>query len=106
MGRYDPVPLLVLCVIVFVIVAVPFRILSYGYMPKDDALRHAAKAVSGKNWDDVLVMRDDVKMDGHPGWHALLGYVRRAMDFNAHSLVLFSVFILFILLSLVPEKAV
>lgn len=96
------VPLLTICIIIFAIVSVPFTILNRGYMPKDDALRHAAKVISGKSWDQILVIRDDAKMDGHPGWHAVLSFAHKAMDFDAHCLVLFSVFILFVLFSLVP----
>lgn len=96
------VPLLTACIIIAVTILIPFQIISWGYMPKDDALRHAAKVISGKSWDQILVIRNGAEMDGHPGWHAILGSVHRAMDFNAHSLVLFSVFILFILFSLVP----
>jgi hypothetical protein len=69
-------------------------------MPVDDALRHAAKAVSGKDWNKILVLRDDIKMDSHVGWHAILKGVRSAARLNTFELVLFSVIALFILFSL------
>jgi hypothetical protein len=45
-----------------------------GFSPIDDALRHVAKVVSGKTWDEVLVFRSDYngQLDTHPGWHAIL----------------------------------
>ena len=40
MKRY--VPLAVWIVAVFTILLIPFKIISYGFLPGDDALRHAA----------------------------------------------------------------
>lgn len=81
---------------------IPYKIIKWGYMPRDDATRHAAKVISGKDWNRILVIRDDMKMDSHPGWHAILRVVHKALDFNTYQLVIFSVFILFLLISLVP----
>lgn len=78
---------------------IPFRVLGHGYLPVDDALRHAGKAVSGKEWSEILVVRADMPMDSHPGWHALLGAVHRATGWGTHALVVFSVVLLFALLS-------
>ena len=36
------VPLAIWIVAIFTIIAVPFKIISYGFLPMDDALRHAA----------------------------------------------------------------
>ena len=44
------VPLAVWAIVILVILAIPLKIIGYGYLPGDDALRHAAKAVSGKSW--------------------------------------------------------
>ncbi|MDP2912825.1 MAG: hypothetical protein Q8N91_02325 [Candidatus Omnitrophota bacterium] len=95
-------PVLITCLVIFTIASIPFKIIESRYMPGDDALRHAAKAVSGKDWNQILVLRDDVKIDIHAGWHSVLGFVHKTLDFNAYQLVLFSVFILFLLFSLVP----
>jgi hypothetical protein len=70
---------------------VPLRIVGQGYRPDDDALRHAAKAVSGRPWSEILVLRPDVTMDSHPGWHAVLGLVHRATGADVDSLVRVSV---------------
>lgn len=87
---------------IWVILLVPFRVIGYGFLPPDDALRHSAKAISSKPWDQILILRDDIKMDSHPGWHAILGIVHRITHWDAHSLVLFSVIALFILFSITP----
>jgi hypothetical protein len=81
-------------------VLIPFRILGHGYLPGDDALRHAGKAVSGKEWSEILVMRADMPMDSHPGWHAVLGAVHGVTGWGSHALVVLSVVGLFALLSL------
>ena len=80
----------------------PLRILAQGFLPGDDALRHAAKAVSGRPWTEVLLLRPDITLDSNPGWHALLGALHRWTGLDALDLVLFSVVALFILFSLGP----
>ena len=52
------VPLLVRVLALAVFLVIPFRVLGTGFLPPDDALRHAAKAVSGRSWSEVLVLRD------------------------------------------------
>ena len=54
-----------------VVPLLPLRI-SYGYLPPDDALADAAKAISGKPWPEILVLKSDYAIDNHIGWHALL----------------------------------
>jgi hypothetical protein len=83
-----------------VIVLIPIRVMEQGWLPPDDALRHAAKAVSGKTWSEILILRPEATMDSHPGWHAILGAVHRATGAGAPALVLFSVISLFIAFSL------
>jgi hypothetical protein len=78
------------------------RIIGHGFMPSDDANRHAGKVISGKNWDEILVIRDDIKFDSHPGWHAVLNAVRKLTNCDQTVLVNFSVITLFVLFSLVP----
>jgi hypothetical protein len=85
-----------------VVTFVPLKIIGYGYLPEDDALRHAAKAVSGKSWDQILVMRSDAKFDNHPGWHATLGFLNRTFGWGTEGLVIFSIAIFFTLFCLVP----
>lgn len=93
---------LVFCLLVATIGVIPAKIIGYGYMPIDDAGRHAAKVVSGRDWSEILVLRDDVTMDSHPGWHAILNVFYKATDYNTDQLVDVSVIFMFILFSLVP----
>ena len=53
-------------------VVTALRILALGYLPYDDALRHAAKAVSGRPWSEILLLRPGFDLDSNPGWHAFL----------------------------------
>jgi hypothetical protein len=98
---FDPlkryVPLAVWAIVILVILAMPLRILEYGYLPGDDALRHAAKAVSGKSWSQILVLNDVYKIDHEFGWNLLLEKIHRWTDWDTDKLVVFSVVALFIL---------
>ncbi|MBF0216279.1 MAG: hypothetical protein HQL30_04715 [Candidatus Omnitrophica bacterium] len=87
--------------IVFLIVAlalliIPIRVLGYGYFPPDDVRRHAAKVVNGKPWNEILVLRKDIKTDSHPGWHAILSVVRTLTRWDVDQLMIFSIIALFI----------
>ncbi len=94
----------VLAVLMFAIVAlyIPFKIISYGFLPSDDALRHAAKAISHKDWGQILVLRPDIKIDSHIGWHTVLAFLNKLTGCSADGLVVFSVVSLFILFCAVP----
>lgn len=96
------VPLIVISLCVLAVFLVSLKIISYGYIPGDDAMRHVAKAISGLDWDKILVMRGDIKMDSHPGWHAILTVLHRTMNYSADDLMVFSVVSLFLIFCLVP----
>jgi len=100
------VPLAVWAIVILVILAIPLRIISYGYLPPDDALRHAAKAVNGKPWPEILVMGPAFQIDHNYGWHLLLRqlYLRNKCDppneaRDTEKLVLFAVVALFALVN-------
>lgn len=82
------------------VLIIPFKIISYGYLPPDDSLRHAAKAVSGKLWPEILILRDDFTIDHNAGWHVLLRTVHLLTGWGAEDLVRFSIVSLLILVSL------
>ena len=65
-------------------------------------MRHVAKAISGLDWDKILVIREDIKMDSHPGWHAILTVLYRATNCSADELMVFSMVSLFLIFCLVP----
>jgi hypothetical protein len=94
------VPLAVWIVVVFTIIVIPLKIIGYGFLPMDDALRHAAKAVSGKSWQQILVMRDDFQIDPSPGWQAILAWLHHCQNCSADALVVFSVIALMLLVTL------
>jgi hypothetical protein len=91
------VPLAVWAMVILVILAMPLKIIGYGYLPGDDALRHAAKAVSGKSWAEILVLNPVYVIDHEFGWNLLLEKIHNWTNWDAEHLVLFSVVGLFIL---------
>ena len=93
---------LVLLVTAAALFLIPLKVVSYGFMPIDDALRHVAKAVSGRSWPEILVMRDGMAMDSHPGWHAFLGWFHQLTGAGMDALVVFSVVSLVLAFLLAP----
>jgi hypothetical protein len=95
---------LVRTVVALTLFALPLRIISFGFLPPDDALRHAAKAVSGKPWSEILVLRPEITIDHNPGWHMLLTLVHRATGWEPKPLVLFSIVAMFLLFAGSPLR--
>ena len=83
------------------ILLIGIQILAQGYLPVDDALRHAAKAVSGQPWSEIIVARAGV-IDFSPGWHAFLRGVHLMFGANAHTLVWVAILVSFAGVSLAP----
>lgn len=83
---------------------IPFKILSYGYMPKDDVLRHVAKTLSEKAWHDILILDESIYsgMDTHPGWHSILNTAHQLGISTPDGLIIFSVVILWLLATIPP----
>lgn len=96
--RYTP--LVVWVIVLAIIIFIPLKIIGYGFLPMDDALRHAAKTISGKPWQEILIMRDDFKIDPSPGWQKILEWVHDLHDGDAESLVIFSIIALMLLVTL------
>ena len=93
------VPLAAWLLVALVVLFIPLKIISYGYLPGDDALRHCAKAVSGKPWSEILVVGEVFKIDQSLGWHGILGAVHQATHWDAEGLVVFSVVVLFLVVN-------
>ena len=93
------VPLAAWLLVALVVLFIPLKIISYGYLPGDDALRHCAKAVSGKPWSEILVVGEVFKIDQSLGWHGILGALHQAFNWNAENLMVFSVVALFLLIN-------
>src|ERR1017187_1471744 len=91
------VPLATWVIVIVTILFIPLRVIKYGYLPADDALRHAAKAVSGKSWQEILVLGPAFHFDPNWGWHWLLGKIHLLENWDADTLVVFSVVMLFLI---------
>ena len=74
---FNITPVLVSLLTGWILLVIPFKIIGYGFLPQDDALRHSAKAVSEKDWHDILVMRNDIKSIEHPGWAFILKTIHK-----------------------------
>jgi len=96
------VPLLVLLLCLSTLLIASLRITGQGFQPLDDALRHVGKAVSGKEWSEILVVRPEMTMDSHPGWHTILAGVQELARPEPDGLLVFSVVFLFLLLASIP----
>jgi len=90
------VPLASWAIVILLLLYIPLKVIGYGYLPSDDALRHAAKAVSGKTWPEILVLGPAFRFDPNWGWHWLLGRVYHWTNWDAEGLVVFSVVLLFL----------
>lgn len=99
-GRLVRTAILLFCTATLLIICL--KVIGQGYYPPDDALRHVAKVVSGKDWNEILVIRDEIKMDSHPGWHKLLGLLYKTCNAGPTVLLNFSVIILFVLFVMTP----
>lgn len=93
-------PLLVWILVVMTLILIPLKIIGLGYLPTDDALRHAAKAVSGKPWSEILVVRPELDFDHNYGWHTILGAVYRLSGWSTEGLVIFATVALFLVATL------
>lgn len=94
--------ILVSCIFLAVILLISFKVVSYGFIPSDDAMRHVAKAISGKDWVDILVLRPEITMDSHVGWHKLLEFIHKTTGLDKDGLIVFSVMFLFFLFCVSP----
>ncbi|HEU5080127.1 MAG TPA: hypothetical protein VFT72_13015 [Opitutaceae bacterium] len=85
------------------VLVIPLRVAAYGYLPPDDALRHAAFAMVHRNWDQILVLAPQFHgdLDSHPGWHAFLRLAHRLAGLDTDGLVVFSYIFSFSIFSLV-----
>ncbi len=96
------IPLAVWGLVCLTLLLIPLQIISQGYLPGDDGLRYAAKAVSGKAWPEILVMRPGLTLDHNPGWNVILGWIHRSTHAEPDALVTFSVVALMLLFCLAP----
>ncbi len=84
-------PLLAWFIVIITLLVIPFRILSYGFLPGGDARRHIAKAFTDKPYTQILVLRSEYSMDHSPGWEKLLRHLHQTGGLNLDALVTVSV---------------
>ncbi|MEP6619783.1 MAG: hypothetical protein ABJE47_10720 [bacterium] len=88
-------------IVAAVLLLIPIKIVLSGYRPVfDDPLADAAKAISGRDWNDVLVLKEQFRMDPHVGWHAVLQTLAHVAQWSTSDVVIFAVVALFALLAL------
>lgn len=78
------------------------HLLDLGYWPHDDALMHAAKVVSAKDWSEIVVMREGFSIDPHHGWHAVLSLFHHAFGIGEYGLVTAAVALCFVAFATLP----
>ncbi len=93
------IPRLVRALVFITLGLIPLGILRLGFLPPDEALSHAAKAISGKSWQEILVMPKELTIDHQRGWHALLEAVFRTFHPTADTLVAAGAVAMFLLFS-------
>jgi hypothetical protein len=94
--------LLVWVLVLLAAILIPVTLLAQGFYPTDDCLRHAAKAVDGRPWSEIVVLRPGILIDPHGPWHALLRAVHLATGWGPEPLMVLSVASLFIAVLLAP----
>lgn len=85
------VPLLVWLVVLAAFLMIALRILSYGFVPGGDARRHVAKVMTDKEYNQIVVLRPEYKIDHSPGWDWVLRQLHRAAGWEEDGLMSFSV---------------
>ena len=106
--NYECLAAIILLIAVFIII--PYKIISKGYRPTDDANRHVAFSLTEQKWSDVLEIAPGLEADHNVGWHRLLRFVYRIFRIDKKGLLLFSVIGLFMLFNITgslvsPNKA-
>jgi hypothetical protein len=85
------VPLLVRIAVPATFILIVFQILSYGFVPAGDARRHVAKVMTDKEYNQIVVLRPEYKIDHSPGWDWILRRLHRLAGWNEDELMSFSV---------------
>ena len=84
------VPLLCWIVIAGACLFIPFKIIAYAFVPAGDARRHVARALTDKEYSQILVLRPEYKIDHSPGWDWILRHLHRALGWGEDALMSFS----------------
>lgn len=96
--NYESMLGLLLVILVFILI--PFKILSTGWTPVDDANRHVAFSTLDAKWSDILVIDEKFDTDHNAGWHQILRFLYKKCKLDKEDLMYFSVAGLFLLLNI------
>ena len=91
---------ILILIIISAFLFIPFKILSYGWTPPDDASRHIAFSTLDVKWSDVLIIDEKYDTDHNAGWHQLLRFLNKYCNFDKYDLMYFSVVGLFFLVNI------
>jgi hypothetical protein len=94
--------IVIIAISVCTFIALPIRLLNAGFLPPDDALRYAARAVTGKTWGEIVVMRPEITIDHNAGWNWIQRRIYQATNWEPKRLVGFSVVLMFAVFSIAP----
>src|ERR1700728_1542602 len=84
-------PLLCWLIAISASLCIAFKVLSYGYVPIGDSRRYVAKAVTDKEYPQILVLGPTYHMDFSPGWEWLLRKLHRIANVSEDGLMQFSI---------------
>jgi len=83
-------PLLAWLMVVAACLGIVLKVLGYGFVPIGDARRYVAKAVTDKEYPQILVLGPTYHMDFSPGWEWWLRRLHRATGLDEDGLMVFS----------------
>ena len=95
----DKESIILLTIILLAFIYMPFKILSLGWTPPDDALRHVGFSMLDTKWSNILIIDEKFDTDHNAGWHQVLRFLRKHLQFEKGDLMMFSVAALFILVN-------
>ncbi len=78
------------------------KIVGFGFLPPGDVRRHAAQAISGKEYTQVLLLRPEYTIDHSPGWDWFLRQLHAKGGMTEDTLVAFSIAALLLWLLCAP----
>jgi hypothetical protein len=85
------VPLLAWVAVICTLLAIPLRILTYGFIADGDARRHVAHVYTDKSYAQIIKMRPEYTIDHSPGWEWLLRQLHHFAGWDTDALMSFSI---------------
>lgn len=89
-----------LIIILVLLLIIPLKIISFGWFPPDDAMRHVAFSTLDCKWSDILVIDSKFDTDHNAGWHQILRFLHKKCNISKIGLLRFSIIALFLLINI------